>query len=197
MQNTDEQMEKKIPNSLENVHSFAKCLWLFALKEARFVIDATSGNGYDTVFLAQNTPDETKIFAYDIQKKAIEEAKKNIQELGLEKKVEFFHQSHKNFLQKKADLIVYNLGYLPGSDKKIKTEIKETLCSVKNALAIASSISITMYPGHPEGAEEKKGLMNFVESLDPRAWNVSFHRWMNRKKAPCLLWITKKPFKNG
>ena len=55
-------------------------------------------------------------------------------------------------------LIVYNLGYLPGSDKLLTTKTSSTLLSVEKALSLIApngAISITCYPGHEEGKKEE------------------------------------------
>lgn len=52
-------------NSIQIAHLLLK----EALKNAKIIVDATAGNGNDTLFIAQNATDEAKIFAFDIQGK--------------------------------------------------------------------------------------------------------------------------------
>ncbi|MEZ5314889.1 MAG: class I SAM-dependent methyltransferase [Chlamydiales bacterium] len=167
-------------NHLELAHSY----WRQTLSSGDRVIDATCGNGYDTLFLAKLN---VEIIAYDIQKKAIDLTRAKVP------KAIFRLRSHVFFVEDTAALIVYNLGYLPGGDKQLTTQCDTTLESVSHALKIATkAISITCYPGHPEGAREEIALMDFFKSLDPRKWSVCYHQWLNRHRAPSLIWLSRK-----
>ncbi len=165
----------------------AHSYWEKVVSPGDLVIDATCGNGHDTFFLSQLG---AKVVAYDIQEAALEATRQKVPDAL------YRLQSHEQFEESAATLIVYNLGYLPGGDKTLTTERKSTLQSVQNALQIAQkAISITCYPGHPEGAKEEMLLVEFVETLDPREWNVCYHRWPNRNKAPSLIWISRDPYR--
>lgn len=178
---------------LELAHAY----WERLLKPGDWVIDATCGNGKDTLFLATlllKNPCDSGVIAIDLQATAIEKTKT----LCPFHPIYFFCQSHETFPQiaylKPIRLIVYNLGYLPGSNKKIKTLSSTTLISLKNALSIllpGGAISITCYPGHQEGAEEEAMLLEMAEQLNPRLWNVTYHKRLNCLSAPSLLLFQK------
>ena len=146
------------------------------------VIDATCGNGHDTLFLAQLALDEAQghVIAYDIQEAAIQQTK---QLLNKNLKADVLNRIHlvlgshatltSDIPNQSVRLIVYNLGYLPKGDKQLTTTTKSTLESVADAqrlVMIGGLISITCYPGHPEGEIEEKALLEYVKSLDPRIW---------------------------
>jgi SAM-dependent methyltransferase len=174
--------------------------------ENSIVVDATCGNGRDTLFLAQIGPSEKnrrkqRLIAIDKQPQAIENSKKLLQEqLPAESlsHIEFHTSCHSSF---PADippasviLIVYNLGYLPGGDKNITTTLNTTLQSLQSALPLlrpGGLISVTCYPGHYEGKKEEKCLLEFAGSLPPSQWSSCHHRWLNRKEAPSLLLLQK------
>lgn len=172
-------------NHLKQAHAY----WKKILKPHDRVIDATCGNGHDTLFLSSLNVD---IVAYDIQKEAIEATQAKVPQAT------FRHCSHDTFVEKQAALIVYNLGYLPGGNKQLTTQCETTLQSVQHALEIATkAISITCYPGHPEGAKEEALLIEYARSLDPKKWHVCYHQWLNRPKAPSLLWISSAQSENN
>ncbi len=108
------------------------------------------------------------------------------------------HQCHSEFPEtiKNVKLIVYNLGYLPGGDKTITTRINTTLQSISKALTLLYNegcLSITVYPGHTEGAIETQSLLAMLQALDPKAWSCCYHRWINRgDTSPGLILVQRK-----
>ena len=128
--------------------------WKGWLKPTDTVIDATCGNGKDTLRLASLVP-QGRVLALDIQ----EDALKNARKIASLDNVSFFLQSHVSFpVSSPVKLIVYNLGYLPFGDKSITTLSTTTLQSLEAALIWGEAISITCYPGHSEGLIEKNAI---------------------------------------
>lgn len=167
------------------------------------VIDATCGNGHDTLFLARQClrRDRGQLITLDIQVKALNQAKELLfSEVSEEilSRIHFINQCHSVFpislIENPVKLIVYNLGYLPKGEKSITTMVDTTLLSIHAALQLIAPrgvISITCYPGHEEGRKEQEVIINLVESLDPKEWNCCLHQWINRTSAPGLLLIQK------
>ena len=95
-----------------------------------------------------------------------------------------------------ASAIVFNLGYLPGGDKGRTTQADTTLEAVRASLCLLKKdglLCITMYSGHPEGAEEKRALLAFAEGLDPKLWHVCYLSMPNQKNHPPeILLISRK-----
>lgn len=167
--------------------------WKLLIRPGDGAIDATCGNGHDTLFLAQICK---AVVSLDIQEKALHTAQARLAEHGLSN-VRFLQMNHATLPDTEFPirLIVYNLGYLPGGDKELTTLVKTTLKSVQEALIRVESegmLSITCYPGHPEGAREEEALLAFSDRLDQNAFSVSHHTWKNRKSGPSLLLIQKK-----
>lgn len=177
-------------------------LWKNLLQDGDGVIDATCGNGKDSLVLSKLLQEkkETHLVCMDIQQEALNNTK-----LLLEKTfptflpfTEFHLGSHEKLHTPKTGkikLIVYNLGYLPGGNKSLTTRVSSTLASIKDGLGILSSgglISITCYPGHEEGAREESALIDFLSSLDPKDWSASYFQFQNRKTSPSLLLIQKR-----
>lgn len=185
---------------LDLAHSY----WSRVLQPGDRAIDATCGNGWDTLALAKLllNSDGGEIYAFDVQAAAVESTKQLLkQELAedVQNRIQVIHESHANFpswmLPHSIKLIIYNLGYLPGSSKIVTTQTETTLASLQRALTLlqtGGAISMTCYPGHPEGANEELHLLKFAETLDPREWSCCHHRWINRRQSPSLLWIQKK-----
>jgi tRNA G37 N-methylase Trm5 len=178
--------------------------WESMVRPGDTVVDATCGNGYDTLFLAKLalTPETGSVYALDAQSAAIESCREllriNLPE-GLFKKIHFIEGCHSRFpkeiLPGSTKLIAYNLGYLPGGDKTKTTRTETTLKSIQQAQIIiraGGSISVTCYPGHPEGEKEEKAILEYASALDTKLWICCHHRWMNRNKAPSLLFIQKR-----
>ncbi len=177
----------------------AKEYWTRHLLPEDTAIDATAGNGQDTLYLAQLSL--SALFALDIQEEAIENTRKllnehlNGEELG---KITLLHMPHDNLRKVPCltppRLIIYNLGYLPGKDKSITTKTESTLRSLESALSILGekgAVSITCYPGHEEGKKEEDAILGFAESLSPKEWEVRWSRWVNRNRSPSLFWISR------
>ena len=183
---------------IDLAHSF----WKNILEKGSIAIDATSGNGKDSKYIASLlAPLGGELYCIDMQANAIKETKALIQKHQPEfyPSVHFFERSHETLPTlrngNKAKLIVYNLGYLPKGDKTITTLTETTLKSLTEAKGIIDHgglISITCYPGHSEGYKEQAALESFVKKLDPTIFCVSTTYWPNRNAAPSLFLIQKK-----
>lgn len=180
--------------------NLAKKYWKALLSPRDLVVDATCGNGQDTLYLSHLVP-EGIVFSFDIQQEALSNAelllKSHLPPEQLQR-VFLVLQSHAKWeaisFPFPPKLIVYNLGYLPGGDKQITTKTVTTLESIKKGLSLLDSkgaLSITCYPGHPEGALEEKEILDFFSSLPFKDWMICHHRFINRSNAPSLFWVSK------
>lgn len=177
----------------------AQRAWKQLLNDEDVVIDATCGNGHDTLFLARQSIG--KLYAIDIQSQALIQTQSLLQaSLSQEQyaRVRFVHGCHSTFPQElnkeSVKLIVYNLGYLPKGDKAITTQVETTVKSIENALKLIQAgglISITCYPGHPEGQREEEAILNYATTLNPQQWSSHHQRWINRPLSPNLLFLQK------
>lgn len=168
--------------------------WKQILKPTDTAIDATCGNGKDTLRLAQLLP-QGKVIGIDIQEQATQNTALRVSQHS--ERVYLFCQSHAAFPQMAYEnpikLIVYNLGYLPGGDKKLTTKVFSSLESIQKALELISddgAVSVTTYPGHPEGALEHQAIQEFFRCLYPLIWDV-FHSPPCRPSSPHLFFIKK------
>lgn len=166
-------------------------IWSEHLKEGSRAIDATCGNGHDTLFLAKQNL--SHLYVFDIQEKALLTTQERV---GKRKNISYHLGCHSLFegITPPVDLIVYNLGYLPGGDKSLTTQVETTLQSVQKGLSLLSPrglMSLTLYPGHPEGKREEEALLDLTSAFSPKKFQVSHHRLLNRSNAPSLLLIQK------
>lgn len=178
-----------------NLIDFAHSFWEKSFEKGDWALDATCGNGHDTLFLAERFEG---VIGLDIQPQALSQTKTLLETKQLDHKVTLFLQSHETFPPLAHEvplrLVVYNLGYLPGSDKQVTTQVSTTLLSLRKALSLllpGGVISLGCYPGHLEGEREEKALLAFVKDLSPQIWSVTRHKWENRHRSPSLLLIQK------
>lgn len=189
--------------SLERILPFSKTLLRSVLQTGDMAIDATAGNGHDTVFLAEQVGDTGKVFGFDIQQEAIEKTKARLKEKNLLDRVQLFQTSHANLLETlpkdvhgKVKAAVFNLGYLPGSDKSIVTKATSTIAAIEQLLEILTVgglIVIVVYHGHEEGKRERDELLAYVTNIEQTKADVLRYEFINQKNhPPFILAIEKK-----
>lgn len=142
------------------------------LRPGDLAIDATAGNGYDTVFLAERVGDAGRVLAFDVQSEAIAAARARVEAAGLTERVEFFRASHATIPQHAAPgsvaAVMFNLGYFPGGDHAVITRTGETLAALVAALVVLKSggiLTVVCYPGHAGGDEESAAVVAWTEGL--------------------------------
>lgn len=186
--------------SLHSHLELARFYWKMVLQPGDWAIDATCGNGKDTLELGKFSLDG--IIGLDKQQIAIENTiilLRNHLPKDKYKKIHLFCTSHIRFpslaYKHPIRLIIYNLGYLPGSNKKITTLTEDTLKSLKCALKLimpGGLITICCYPGHAEGAREQTLLLQKAQELSPSQYAICHHSWPNKYASASLLLIQKK-----
>ena len=188
---------------LDRVLPYSKKLLQLSLSEGDVAIDATVGNGHDTLFLSQLVGKTGHVYGFDIQQEAINNAQKLLKEKVSDDNVTLILDSHSNAFnyvdEKHAGNIkgaVFNLGYLPGGDKTIVTVAESTLRAIEQIFHMMASggiIVIVVYHGHPEGKLERDQLIQFVSSLDQKQASVLQYRFLNQvNDPPFIIAIEKK-----
>lgn len=175
----------------------AHAYWKQLLKPGDIAIDATCGNGQDTLFLAE-LGIVSVLYGFDIQEKALANTQERLNALSIGCTIKLEKRSHETFPAEiqpdTVSLIVYNLGFLPGGNKELTTQRDCTLKSIKNAqllLKAGGLICITCYSGHPEGAQEELALQEYLSSLPPQDWSYGHMFWKNRRQSPSLILLQK------
>lgn len=168
------------------------------------VIDATVGNGNDTVLLATLVEKTGIVYGFDIQEQAIQTTQEKLLLTGLSPQVKLFHQGHEtipNVLEKNTSLsaAIFNLGYLPKSDKSIITKPDTTLSAfdaVLPRLRIGGKLLVVVYYGHEGGEEEKDAVLDYMKSLPQHEFDVLQYGFINQaNNPPFLLAVEKKKTK--
>lgn len=128
------------------------------------VIDATMGNGHDSLFLAELIGPGGHCYAFDVQEQALENTRQRLLQSAVLERVSLFHLCHSKMdtqipalLHGKIRAVVFNLGYLPGAEKAITTTWSTTLQALGKSstlLAEGGILSILVYPGHSQGRDE-------------------------------------------
>ncbi len=143
------------------------------LSKDDIVIDATVGNGNDTLFLA---PLVQHVYAFDIQKRAIDQTSTLLKQENI-RNVTLIHASHETFKDYVVTFqaAIFNLGYLPGGDKSITTEkdvTLRTLISMLEALKHGGFIQLVVYTGHEQGKLESDQLNHYLKTLSTVHYKV-------------------------
>lgn len=162
------------------------------------ILDCTVGNGQDTLLLAKLVGPTGNVYGFDIQEVAINNTKKLLEETGIKTNVKLFLDSHEHidkYIHKNLNFIVYNLGYLPGGDKDIKTTPDSTIKSIKKALKLLKDngvLLVTVYPGHKGGMEEKLSVEELFSNLDQKEFHVLKYEFINQINHPPILYFIEK-----
>lgn len=141
-------------------------------------VDATCGNGHDTLFLLSIT--EQLVFGFDVQATAIEQTTKRAKKSAINStdntsRLMLINESHANMKNAihssnpliKIDTVMFNLGYLPRADKQITTSASSTIAALNDALNLLSNVgimTIICYRGHAGGMQEATQVIHWLET---------------------------------
>ncbi|BAC14264.1 hypothetical conserved protein [Oceanobacillus iheyensis HTE831] len=183
---------------LKGILHFAHYLLEESISEGEVVIDATCGNGNDTLFLSRVVGKSGHVYAFDIQQQAIQNTKQALEKYH-NNNVTLIHGSHaliEDYVQ--HDVIggaIFNLGYLPRSDKSIITKPDSTIEAIQKILTKLKKdgiIVIVVYYGHDGGTSEKEAVLKHVANLDQKLYNVLQYGFVNQKNYPPFILAIQK-----
>lgn len=181
-----------------NATSIAKELIKKKVFNGSIVVDATVGNGNDTLLLAELIGKEGKAYGFDIQQSAINKTKQKLIENNLSERVYLIKDGHENIdkhIENKVDLVVFNLGYLPGGNHDIVTKAETTIIALEKSLELLKKnglLLVTTYLGHNEGKTEDKYINEYFSRLDQKKFNVLKFGFINQINNPPLLYGVEK-----
>lgn len=161
-------------------------------------IDATCGNGNDTLFLAKLSCDNGRIYGFDIQQQALEITSKKLAENRLSDKVTLINAGHETMLEyitHNVEVVTFNLGYLPNSNKNISTESEKTVRALGVACKLLDNkglITLVCYPGHEAGIIETEHVKTWLESLERKWFKVSEYLSEMPDQSTPVLYIIEK-----
>lgn len=161
------------------------------VKEGDCCIDATAGNGNDTLFLCQLVGETGKVFAFDIQETAVANTKKRLEEHYAANRAEVLLESHTNMAKYAADnsvsCIMFNFGYLPGGDHNLATKKDSSIAAIHEGLRLLKKggmMSLCIYSGGDSGFEERDAILEELKHLDGKKYLVIVSEYYNRPNHP-------------
>jgi len=156
-------------------HLLARCF----VRPGDRAVDATCGNGHDTLLLAGLVGPQGHVWGFDIQQTAIVETARRLAEVGLADRVTLLHSGHEHlgrYLAVPVQAVLFNLGYLPGGDRSLVTRPETSVAALEQSLQLLAPsgvVLVTIYPGHGGGDEERQAVDGWAAALDPR----NYHSW--------------------
>ena len=177
---------------MKDILVFAKEILQERLPKDGTFVDFTMGNGHDTLYFA-NYCSEGHVYAFDVQQMALDNTKKLLDDNGGFDNVTLILDSHHNvdkYVQGEIDAGIFNLGYLPGSDKSVTTQCNTTLEALDKAVKMLKTggvIVVIIYPGHSEGTREADMVEEFCAKLDKHTYNTYKYALLNKKNPPYIV----------
>lgn len=175
------------------------------VKQGDIVVDATVGNGKDTLFLAQLVGEQGTVYGFDIQRMALDNAEALLKEqlgAGIDdssghKHVVLFEQNHAQMLHSipehahgQVAAVMFNLGYLPGGDHSLITVPHSTIPALDASLTLLKEgglISLMVYRGHDGGQEEAEQVKAWAKKLPQQNYQVLQYEFINQINTPPFL----------
>ena len=181
-----------------SAHHWAWALMSEALTEGSLCIDATMGNGHDTLRMCQLTGPGGQVWAFDVQEEALAATDRRLREAGVRERAELILDSHVRMeahVDVPVDGVMFNLGWLPGHDKARRTQPESTLAAVNAALRLLKPeglITVCAYPGHEEGSAERDALLQWAAALDAKKYDALLKTYLNQPNDPPLLFAVRR-----
>ncbi|MBG9783850.1 class I SAM-dependent methyltransferase [Shouchella lehensis] len=186
---------------LKGVLPFARTLLQEVVQPGDTVVDATAGNGHDTLFLATLVGDTGMVISCDIQADAIQATAERLSQANMVERVELHQIGHEQlrhvsaFKSTAIKAAVFNLGYLPKGDKRITTKGDTTIEAIKQIycqLTNEGRIVLVIYHGHPEGKVEKDAVLDFTRSFPQEEAHVAMYQFVNQRNNPPFVVVIEK-----
>lgn len=183
---------------LANILPFAHSVLAQHIRTGDRVLDATAGQGHDTLFLAQCVGEEGRVFAFDIQQEAVQATTARLQAAALMHRVILYHAAHEHlahYVREPLAAAVFNCGYLPGGDKSRSTQAQSTLAAMRQAVDLLRPQGVlvaVLYPGHAAGATEANAVCAWMQTLPQQAYAVLRYEFINRINQPPFIVAVEK-----
>ena len=175
-----------LSNSLAISHEIIKKV----VKPEDTVVDATMGNGNDTLLLARLVGDKGKVYSFDVQDCALKNTRNKLEEEGVADCVELIKDGHQNidiYVPKGIRAVMFNLGYLPKGDHNIGTKANTTIEALKKSmelLMVGGIIMLVIYYGGDSGFDEKEAVLEYLKTIDCRKYTVLVSDFVNQINCP-------------
>ncbi|MEI7027240.1 tRNA (mnm(5)s(2)U34)-methyltransferase [Paenibacillus sp. y28] len=178
-----------------SILSFAHQLVQARVQPGDTVIDATAGNGNDTLFLSRLVAGSGTVYSVDIQEAALWATQERLaRDFPEFPGVVLIHGSHADLLalvppqlHGQIAAVMFNLGYLPGQDHAVITRTESTIPALEAALKLlrpGGVLTIVVYPGHPGGDTEAEAVADWASSLPQKQYQALKYQFMNQVNKP-------------
>lgn len=169
-------------------HSFIKQ----QVKPGDLCIDATMGNGNDTLLLCQLAGPSGHCTSFDIQETALLNTRTLLESKGIPGSSYTLllksHESLGSYAEPESvSCIVFNLGYLPSGDHILATKPGSTLTAIEQGLSLLKKgglMAICIYSGGDSGFEERDAVLDYLKRLNPKHFLVIVSEYYNRPNNP-------------
>ncbi len=161
-------------------------------------VDATMGNGKDTLWLCGLVGETGRVYAFDVQAEAVARTRELLEREGVVDRATLFCRGHEHMAEVvdgPVDAVMFNLGWLPGAEHGVTTRVETTLQAADAALTLLKPeglLTICVYPGHDEGTRELNALTAWAASIDPRRYDALMKHYMNQPNDPPVLIAVKR-----
>ncbi|MFC5401583.1 class I SAM-dependent methyltransferase [Cohnella soli] len=171
------------------------------------VVDATAGNGSDTLFLARTVGSGGIVYAFDVQEQALASTRARLEASdpktgGKLPEVHLMHAGHERMaelipqpLRGNLAAVMFNLGYLPGAESPIITQPDSTLAALNTALDLLRPngiATVVVYPGHEGGREESDAVLSWAAAVPQTVAQAALYRFPQKDASPYLIALIKK-----
>lgn len=183
-----------LSNSLAISHEIIRKV----VKQGDTVVDATMGNGNDTLLLARLVGSKGKVYSFDIQDAALTNTRKKLRESGTEGFVELIKDGHQNidkYVPKGIRAVMFNLGYLPKGDHSIGTKADTTIEALQKSMELlmyGGIIMMVIYYGGDSGFDEKEAVQEYIKTIDCRKYSVLVSDFVNQINCPPIAVCIEK-----
>lgn len=186
-------------------------------------VDATCGNGNDTLFLAERlfaltaaSRQDWGVLGLDIQESALETAASLLCSCPGRERVRLVLKGHEHLaalldeyalaaeeagrVRPVTACVMYNLGFLPRSDKRVVTRAENTLTSLEAAgarLSPGGVLIVHAYGGHAGGSDEFAAVEAWCAALPYDVWLAARYAVANKRRNPEALFLAQKRPRSG
>ena len=172
-------------NTLAMVHTFLK----EHVRPGALCMDATAGRGRDTALLCRLAGPEGRVLAFEIQENAVAQTRALLAQEGLTAEVHLESHAHMDRYAAPGtvDCVVFNFGRLPGGDPTIVTKADSSVRAIEAGLRLLKTggvMAIALYYGKENGYEEQEAVLDYLKTVDDRAFSVLTCDWTNRRGEP-------------
>jgi len=165
------------------------------------VVDATAGNGHDTLFLARQVGPDGMVYAFDVQEQALRATAERLKLNGLDNAL-LLQRSHDELLEAvpaehhgRVTAVMFNLGYLPGGDKTVVTSLSSTIPALDQSLNLLQNggvLTVLCYTGHDGAERETAAVGRYLAGLDALSYGIQQFAAPPGSIAPPRLFAVEK-----